>query len=941
MVMHQAELIDKLINIEDPTEQRQFLEERRVLLGPAVVQGMKEKADHTLRNETPKALKIAESALVVSELLDDRSCYALSLRAKAQALHFLGRLEESLAEYDEASGLYAQQSEEVESGRTLIGKIDALLHLGRHDEALRTADNCRKLFSAHQEPLLEAKVMMNQGNIHHRLDRYGEALTEYRAARKVFEAHREPLLVALADTNLGNSYSSTTQFRQAQQAYQRAAKVYKQSGMKAALAMNESNLGFLFFLKGSYNQALVKLNSARHIFEEMGIAGNIATVDLDTAEVYSALNMKTKALAVYDSALNTFRSVGSTSGVAKALAGKGAVHVQSRESELARAELAEAQRYFEDEDNQVFLGLVELHQAILMQHEQAHEEAVELAERARARFLNENLPAKTAYTQLVEGESLKELGRESEAVAGFKSALAAGQAMGLPWLVYESHAALGQTYLMSKPNEARRHYVKAVEAVERTRKSLRPEELKAAFVQNKQSVYADLVSLFLAEGSEKGVEEAFHYVERSKSQALLDMLEGQIELRATRRLKTLREELNSYYNMIDRYETREGQRTLSMIHGMHNRIQEREEEYMELVRDLQLQSGEVASLHHPIAVNATQLRHLVGADTALIEYFTVGDEIGAFVMVEGEPLHAYHNLTTCSRIETLSRKLRFQLLKVGFGGRHLAGLEKQLLQGSRLYLRELYQELLEPLETHLRSRLLIVPDGVLHYIPFHALDDGERYLIDQHEVTYAPSASVLKFCWDKATSPVRKPLVVGVADDTIPYAVEEAEGVASLFPDATLLVGKEATHQRIQSLAATHDMLHLASHAVFRNDNPTFSGIPLKDGWLTLHDIYNLELKANALVTLSACDTGVSSVSPGDELVGLTRGLFYAGTPSLVVSLWEVNDETTGKLMRSFYQGLQAGKQKIEALREAQLQVREEHPHPYYWAPFILSGKSE
>jgi CHAT domain-containing protein len=113
--------------------------------------------------------------------------------------------------------------------------------------------------------------------------------------------------------------------------------------------------------------------------------------------------------------------------------------------------------------------------------------------------------------------------------------------------------------------------------------------------------------------------------------------------------------------------------------------------------------------------------------------------------------------------------------------------------------------------------------------------------------------------------------------------------------------------------------------------------VRLADTWLTVHDVYNLDLNAD-LVTLSACDTGVSQVAPGDELLGLARGFFYAGATSLLVSLWAVNDLSTATLMERFYHRLQAGYPKAAALRLSILDVKRDSPHPYHWAPFILMG---
>lgn len=116
-----------------------------------------------------------------------------------------------------------------------------------------------------------------------------------------------------------------------------------------------------------------------------------------------------------------------------------------------------------------------------------------------------------------------------------------------------------------------------------------------------------------------------------------------------------------------------------------------------------------------------------------------------------------------------------------------------------------------------------------------------------------------------------------------------------------------------------------------------FSSIQLHGSSLNFFDIYNLRTSAS-LVTLSGCGTGLSSVVAGDELLGLVRGFLYAGATSVVVSLWDVNDRTTADLMKYFYGYLAQALPKSRSLQLAMSRLREEHPHPYYWAPFLLMG---
>ncbi len=151
-------------------------------------------------------------------------------------------------------------------------------------------------------------------------------------------------------------------------------------------------------------------------------------------------------------------------------------------------------------------------------------------------------------------------------------------------------------------------------------------------------------------------------------------------------------------------------------------------------------------------------------------------------------------------------------------------------------------------------------------------------------------------------------------------------------------VGESATVEALRNEASGSGILHLACHGLFRSDNPMFSALELHDGWLMAADAMSLDL-SGALVTLSACESGRGEVIGGDEVLGLTRAFLGAGAATLVVSLWLVQDETTADLMGNWYGRLRDGEGRTAGLRAAQLELKERHPHPYYWAPFVLIGK--
>jgi CHAT domain-containing protein len=225
----------------------------------------------------------------------------------------------------------------------------------------------------------------------------------------------------------------------------------------------------------------------------------------------------------------------------------------------------------------------------------------------------------------------------------------------------------------------------------------------------------------------------------------------------------------------------------------------------------------------------------------------------------------------------------------------------------------------------------------LHFLPFHAFYDGEQYLIDKCEISYSPSASVLKFCLEKELVPDTSPLLVGVADERAPMVAEEIARLRQMFPHARVLSGEAATRHAFVKQSGTSDFIHIATHAIFREDNPMFSSFKLADGWFTASDLFSMTCRTN-LVTLSGCQSGIGEISGGDDLLGLMRGFLYAGARSLLLSLWNVNDESAAALMAFFYREWQQGATKTMALRRAMIRVRDQYPNPFYWAPFVLVG---
>jgi CHAT domain-containing protein len=321
----------------------------------------------------------------------------------------------------------------------------------------------------------------------------------------------------------------------------------------------------------------------------------------------------------------------------------------------------------------------------------------------------------------------------------------------------------------------------------------------------------------------------------------------------------------------------------------------------------------------------------------LLEYFCIEDRLFAAVLT-GENLQIIP-VSLASRVIERLRMLQFQMSKFRMGGDYVSRFKEALLRSAQAHLQAVYEEIIAPVHHLLTVRhLIIVPDGPLHSLPFHALFDGRQYLIDRFSVCYAPSASIYALCHRESDRAMGPSLLLGIDDAKMPFARQEVQAVAAVVPQPEILLGSDATEQALRAKGRKSRLIHIASHGYFRQDSPMFSAIRLADSYLSLYDLCHMNLPVD-LLTLSGCVTGLNVIADGDELLGLARGLLYAGARSLLLSLWDVDDRSTADFMTLFYSRLLDNRNKAEALQKAMLELRSRYPHPYYWAPFKLVGK--
>jgi len=931
----------------DEAAQLSLLKQYASLMDVELAWALKALYDQRESSDTAYAAKAAYAVSALAAVADTTEIHALACWTRGMAAVDAGHMETAIAYINEAEAVFTMLNQPHAAASTQVSKLIALAILGRYDEAIECGLQTREVFLALGDLLTVGKIEQNLGGIHFRRDNYREAEEFYRTARERFATLNALQDLTKAENNLATVLTAQHKFRQAAPLYQLALTHAQHEGFAVTQAEIECNLGCLKLFQGRFDQALDYLERSRRRYAVLGMPHEAAVAEQELADAYLELNLAPEAAAIYARVIPIFAERGMRAEQARALAYAGRACLLLNQRDAARVHLNEARALYAVEGNVVGAALVTLTEADVYYAEGDFNAAHEAALRAEQAFRTAGAKGRMLLARWLQGETARALHWTQQAHTILLNTLQEAEMQVVPQLVQRCLTTLGLLYKAEGDvATAEMSFKQAVSVIESLRAPLPADEFRTAFIADKLTPYAELVRLCLAEGTPERVAEAFSYVERARARALVEMVSGALpphprprdafEAEVFARLEALQEDLNWFYSQINRARDGSAERRTVAIAALQNEVGEREARVLELTRQLQQRGQSVVISVEPPTI--AQLQHHLGTDTVLVEYFSLDDELLVFI-ISNEGIAVVRQLGTWAVVEAALTQLRYQIDVLRHGAEHVHSHLHQLTERAQHHLRTLYDLLVRPIESHIGDRrVLVVPHRVLHYVPFHALYDGARYLIEQHEVAYMPSAGILPYCLGQPSHELQRAVFLGVPDTHTPRVRDEVLALAPLFPEAETLLGAAATLTALRAHASSADILHLACHGHFRPDNPLFSSLRLADGWLTVRETYDLELSCK-LVVLSACETGVSAIAPGDELIGLARGFFSAGAPSLLVSLWTVDDAATEMFMVAFYTRLRSGVTPATALREAQCALLHLYPHPFFWSPFVLLGR--
>jgi len=887
----------------------------------------------------PEAQKYYEQVLAFAKLNRISQLIASTLINLSVVERSKGHLPQAMDYLEQALSLTQQSGSEAELGRLYmeIGRVKA--DLGATKEALENYQKAKACFGEDFDTASQGKAILAAGQLLFNKNQFDEALAELQEARKVLTAEdiQSKLLSVDCQTTQAAVLTAKGELDKAEAILAEA--LTQAENLKSRDRTREvfSELGYVCFVKGNVEQALDKYLAADSILNsDASQSQKIKAVLLtDLAMCYKALGQMDLAIKNYEQAYSILSAQADLSARALAANNLAVAYLDSGKLQEFNKVFADASYLLQslnDKKGQAVLAY-NLAQSKLFSGKPLEA----LSGYQRTLSLVYSLADKIFEGQALRGQGLAYLlsGQPTEAIKSYKQALALtdNQSVEARW---DCHLGLGKAYKVLKQDDAALVSLQqAVEMAESEISQLSRDTFKTFNLDLRQDCFHELVDLLVQQGK---YEDALEVAERSRARAFTDLLAA-----------------------------RQG-----IVHQLSDGAAEVSLNSQSLPSNLSYLSKKyaTASTVSAKALTSAELKlQVVDHQAVCLEYYLLPNKLLAW-LIDGNGLVHLLPPQVISQKQMKNNVVELYNLLIS-QPKSLEEIKKsgQLRQAK---LKQMHKLLLGAAEPYLSDakQVIIIPHGPLFLVPFAALMNGQGdFLVEKHIVSVSPAISVLQ-----ATKKLQDGAIVDnsllafgnpktelfATLGQLPYAEKEVLRASELFgkSNATTRLAEEANRKTFVQVAPKSSVVHMACHGIINEERPTLSGLVLAkdgqdEGFMTVKDILNLPALKSRLVVLSACQTGRGKIT-GDGVIGLSRAFIAAGTPSVIVSHWNVDDVIAEFQMEVFYKSLLAGKGKAESLREAQMKTISSmegqladktsptfiRANPRYWAAFQLIGEA-
>jgi len=895
---------------------------------------------------------------------------------KGLELFGMGAFEGALGAYEKALVVYRELGLRREEGVTLTDLGRTSEKLNRQKEALSYYAEAADVFRHIEDPTALADSLRDRGLLYAKLGEYGEAVSSYREAVAVYREGGNVRGEAIAWADMAEAYLRTGDRENGIACLDEITKIAGTTTDTRFRARLTYGVASLYSTADLPDAAILNAEKAIGYYREVNDAAGVVSATVLLGDAYLKLPHYEKAIAAYREAeknavsdeetitcldrlgtafitagdvkngivykrqvLEYYRKTGNRLKEAMVLFSLAGCSIDDPDAAIRY--LTDALEIFEQIKNPVGEGFARAALALVYFSQRDFKEAKRYS--AQVLFIIEKAKFEKLIDPLYLGMLYVGKGDYKKAIPYFEKSLETNRESDNYLEMGYAAGYLGFSYkALGQWEDAVTCYKTAIDVAEKIRADIGAEDLRSAFFGGASFAYDEIIELLIRLGRNR---EAFEYMERGRSRSLLDLLGTRTltvrdknaqdlvaaEERLRGEIKRLGETGNSLADII----------TLEAPQKRPTRsVTDVQDKYVSLTEEIARRYPELGSLVSVTPLSLEQVQSILPAGVRVIEYYLTEETVYIFSVSKSD----FTVFTVDMDRKTLGDSVtgfRESIVTSAVDNDTADFLDRS---------EKLYDLLAAPvLSTAEEDTLIIVPHRTLHYLPFSALYDGKQYLVDTHTLVIDPSASALEFVAEKKKDPTAGRIIAFGNPTTpygpLPFAETEVASIGGIMGNVDAYTGETATERVGKDRFQDYSIVHLACHGKFKEDDPLLSSLYLasdekNDGRLAVWELFGLDLRRSSLVALSACETGLSKVMGGDELIGLSRGFIYAGAPSILVTLWEVADDSTGALMVEFYTKLKKGMTKPDALRQAQLRLKsqEKYRSPYYWAPFEMIG---
>jgi CHAT domain-containing protein/Tfp pilus assembly protein PilF len=847
------------------------------------------------------------------------------LGIKARYAHYTGESEKALHIYRKAVEKLENVRDFEMAARTRQGLMDVYMYLGRYDKALQTGRLALAYFRRRGNEVIAARVMTNIGNVYHRLDRNRLALRYYDRARTIFKP-QGGIPLAIVDFNRANIYTNLGKSDKAETLYKRAAEVYRENGLSIAAAKAEYSLAYLYFLDDRYTAALKTFDRVHEDFLKLGDQKAAAVTRLDLVEVNIHLNQYGSAVMLADQVMADFSQSGLRYEQAKAAYfAAEALRRLGDYDEVIRF-LKIAKRLFQQEGNDLGLGLVHLTHSRLDLERGRYKKALEDAVQARSYFARSGDERRNLDARIALAEIRFKSGHPLSALRSARKLLDQSLA---GYQLQSVFSLMGGYYqLKNQAEEALKYFRLAIEVAEKMLDNLYPDEVRFFFAIGRQHLYLSAVECLLRMGR---VEESF--LQHSRALAILNRRPLRLpggQSRIPQKYLDTRARLRAALKKLSAV-PESGQRPLAQQGGMsqiENRLWANERKIRAL-----LYPSTAAKARSPQEIG--DYRDLLRRGEILINYIPCDRRIGAFI-ADNDSADFHSCSVSTDELQRAVRELHFMMEKTVYAPGRSNGSADIINH----YLARFYDWLIRPLGLERRGRkLILLVDGIFAQIPFCALKDNSGgWLKDSFDINLIVNPDDLRSDRQKnglngdKTCAIFAPGVSG-----LPMAEKESREIKEIFSGARLYHSDTATCAGLrQALAGAEGFVHIATHASRSSENPLFSKILMDDGPFFPFDLFETVIRSQ-LVSLSGCQTAAPGIYHGNSF-SLAKAFYQGGARYVLASLWPISDKISRVFMVEFYRALKQKTDISVAYNTALEKTLSVNDNPAFWSPFVLLG---